>query len=220
MSKSKRKVPETIGEQLYWTYSNLAMAHAAVSGNSTQFEALHFMIRARLYKGLLDGRMKLGSLLDDEKVKLNAPRGCCYCGADTTLTVDHLIPKSLGGAESADNTVWACRKCNSSKNARDVFEWWQLAHPDVFPPLLLIRRYLKLAVRYCTEMGLMAVPLDAAPPLPFRLKSIPEDYPDPRGLCLWATLPRTIPSLQDCVQAEHASVSSQRSEDAEISREE
>jgi hypothetical protein len=42
---------------------------------------------------------------------------CWYCGKVAT-TVDHLKPKSLGGTESLDNLVAACKPCNSSKKAK------------------------------------------------------------------------------------------------------
>ena len=61
-----------------------------------------------------------------------------------------------------------------------------LAERKQFPPLLLLRRYLKLAVAHATEAGLMDCPLDAAPsPLPFSLTHVPRNYPPPPELRLW-----------------------------------
>ena len=40
---------------------------------------------------------------------------CAYCGATLTedeATIEHVLPISKGGADSADNMVIACRKCN------------------------------------------------------------------------------------------------------------
>ena len=45
---------------------------------------------------------------------------CRYCGAtapDATLTVDHVVPVSLGGTDKPDNLVAACRDCNAGKAA-------------------------------------------------------------------------------------------------------
>ncbi|WP_080681919.1 HNH endonuclease [Sorangium cellulosum] len=49
---------------------------------------------------------------------------CVYCGTTPPpkLHGDHLIPRHRGGPESGDNLVWACRSCNSSKNARDLLD--------------------------------------------------------------------------------------------------
>lgn len=43
---------------------------------------------------------------------------CRYCGAkapDVTLTVDHVIPTTLGGGDEPNNLVTACQPCNSGK---------------------------------------------------------------------------------------------------------
>ena len=45
---------------------------------------------------------------------------CRYCGetAPTVkLTVDHVIPKALGGADDPTNLVTACQPCNSGKSS-------------------------------------------------------------------------------------------------------
>jgi 5-methylcytosine-specific restriction endonuclease McrA len=43
---------------------------------------------------------------------------CQYCGARTSLTVDHVIPRSKGGASSWDNIVASCAPCNRRKGDR------------------------------------------------------------------------------------------------------
>jgi hypothetical protein len=116
-------------------------------------------------------------------LKMVLPQACCYCGSREHLSVDHLIPTKRGGANSGDNLVWACRSCNSAKCARDVLEW--LAEKNQFPPVLLLRRYLKLAIEMSTARDLMNSPLNAAPELPFSLSAIPTSYPSPSQLRLW-----------------------------------
>lgn len=175
--------PATVAELLYWSYANLAMAHSAVSANAMSFGQVHFMIRARLYKGLNAGTMKIGSLADDERLKMILPQACCYCASRDRLSVDHLIPTKRGGADTGDNLVWACRSCNSSKCATDALEW--LAQRNQFPPLLLLRRYLKLAVELCQERQLMDSRIESALELPFALSAVPTSYPTPAHLKLW-----------------------------------
>ncbi len=44
---------------------------------------------------------------------------CQYCGRkDRILTVDHVIPRHLGGKDGWENLVCACVKCNSVKGNR------------------------------------------------------------------------------------------------------
>jgi len=40
---------------------------------------------------------------------------CQYCGSRSSLTVDHVIPKSKGGQSSWDNIVASCAPCNRRK---------------------------------------------------------------------------------------------------------
>jgi hypothetical protein len=173
----------TIGELLHWSYANLAMAHSAITAKIEKYGRTQFMIRSRLYKGLNNQTMSIGPLADDERLKMVLPQACCYCGSRDYLSVDHLIPTKRGGANSGDNLVWACRSCNSSKCASDALEW--LAEKKQLPPVLLLRRYLKLAIEMCRERNLMDTPLAEAPELPFSLTAIPQAFPQPSQLRLW-----------------------------------
>jgi hypothetical protein len=159
------------------------MAHAAVGDGAERYGVPHFVIRARLHKGLSEGTMKVGSMLDDERLKMNLPQCCAYCGSVGKLSLDHLIPRIAGGQDSGDNVVWACRSCNSSKGGRDLLVW--MKSKDRFPPLMLLRRYLKLALAHSTVNGLLEVSLSEAADLPFAIDHIPTSYPKPVDLVLW-----------------------------------
>ncbi len=46
---------------------------------------------------------------------------CQYCGQKTThLTIDHVIPRHLGGAHDWSNLVAACPSCNHRKGGRTL----------------------------------------------------------------------------------------------------
>ena len=58
---------------------------------------------------------------------------CVYCGAPAT-SLDHVVPKSRGGAHSWDNVVSACGRCNHVKADRAVAEMgWRLRRTPVAP---------------------------------------------------------------------------------------
>ena len=65
---------------------------------------------------------------------------CCqYCGSGLRLTLDHVIPRSRGGASSWDNVVTACVTCNLKKGDRLLHEMGmplarqpRAPHPDLF----------------------------------------------------------------------------------------
>lgn len=52
-----------------------------------------------------------------ERVLVRDGYTCYYCGSPAN-TVDHIIPRRLGGDDSMDNLVAACKKCNYSKGGR------------------------------------------------------------------------------------------------------
>lgn len=172
---------KTIKEYLYWIYANIALAHVALKNNHINYERTDYMIRAKLFKGLCTGTMNIASLYDDEKEKLKM-NICCYCGAKEKLTLDHLIPKKLCGSDTGDNLVYACQKCNSSKNAKDLIEW--ALSKDRFPPILLLRRYMKLVISYCEKNRLLDEEYNELIKinLPFRLELLPYDFPEPNKL--------------------------------------
>ena len=177
----------TIGDSLYWSYANLAMAHAAVSEGAKNYQRQHFIVRSRLHSGLLKGTMNIGSILDDERLKLKLPQACYYCGGRDKLSMDHLVARKRGGPDCGDNLTWACRSCNSSKGASDFLEW--MHKRGEFPPLLLLRRYLKLSIGFCEDKEIMDTALaqvdSLSYPLVFSIHLIPHKYPGPSELKLW-----------------------------------
>lgn len=49
---------------------------------------------------------------------------CAYCGSDSPLEQEHVIPLSKNGSHAVNNVVTACRKCNGSKGTQNVWEWY------------------------------------------------------------------------------------------------
>lgn len=175
----------TVREHIAWSYGNLARAHAALEAGVSSYRREHHGIRARLYKGLCTGSMKMRSLYDDERLKMVHTQACCYCGSTDSLTVDHMIPRIAGGSDQADNLVWACRSCNSSKRDSDMLEW--MTRKRVFPALFVLRRYIKLVAAYCSNNDLLEVDVAVAllMDLPFDLSLLPHRFPALGELRLW-----------------------------------
>lgn len=69
---------------------------------------------------------------------------CRYCRSkDNELTVDHVVPVALGGSDSPDNLVAACRDCNAGKSSSA-------------PDQALIAKIEEDAVRWAIAMRLAA----------------------------------------------------------------
>ena len=122
------KKPRTIGESLYWSYANLAMAHAALSKGATSYSRTHYVIRSKLYKGLRTGTMSLGPLTDDERVKLVVDKRCCYCGKDGALSLrawrTGLLSRSVATSETVE------RPANLSGAGWKLEPIWQIDSDD------------------------------------------------------------------------------------------
>lgn len=183
MALKKQKI-ETVKEIIYWAYANLAMAHTAVLCNQEKYLKINFIIRAKLFKGLKDQTMNIRTMFDDEKIKLQTGRICNYCGSRENLALDHIFPQKLAGQDHADNLVFACRTCNSSKGKKDLMEWMNFRKQ--FLPLMIIRRYLKLTFNYCVEKNLVDKKIEELKDidLPFKITLLPTSYPTPDKLVL------------------------------------
>ena len=61
---------------------------------------------------------------------------CQYCGKHTAqLTIDHIVPKHLGGLQTWENSVAACPSCNHHKGGRSLSEaGMMLLNPPRDPP--------------------------------------------------------------------------------------
>ncbi|HAL82373.1 MAG TPA: hypothetical protein DCO83_09155 [Mucilaginibacter sp.] len=185
---ANKKVPLTditVREHLFYAYANLAMAHTAVVKGQEKYERFNFMVRARLYKGLLTGTMNIRTLFDDEKIKLSIGTKCNYCNSTEQLALDHILAQKLGGKDVGDNLIYACKICNSSKGKKDLMEWMSFRGEE-FLPLMVIRRYLKLVINYCVDNDLMDLKLsdNVLDNVPFKLILIPINYPSPHKLRL------------------------------------
>lgn len=80
-------------------------------------EAIQFLIRKA--KGLVvDRERDTRHITADIRSEVWYRDGgrCVMCGATEYLEFDHVIPRSKGGATSADNLQILCRKCNSEKS--------------------------------------------------------------------------------------------------------
>ena len=146
------KYVTTVRQLIYWEYAKLI-------AKSAGFEKNFGFIVSR-YKKLASGQMSWSSSVHDYEKQLEHGRICVYCGAKGGLSTDHVIPVSRAGVDpriamlldSSDNCVCACKKCNSSKADKDVFEWYGTERMDNIPTLVL-SKFLKLAYRLHETQG-------------------------------------------------------------------
>ena len=67
-------------------------------------------------------RRKL-SKTERQKIYANMNGRCAYCGCEIEykdMQVDHIKPLRIGGADTLDNMISSCRRCNHYKSTLDL----------------------------------------------------------------------------------------------------
>ncbi|MCB2220722.1 MAG: HNH endonuclease [Bacteroidetes bacterium] len=192
-NSQRNKYPQTIGEKLFWSLANIKMAEQALKEKKLKYNDV-YNVRTCIYEGLLNDikekRTKASKdFLEDEKLKIKLPYVCYYCGEtnQTILETDHMIPVKKGGPNDGENLIPACKHCNSSKGAMDMLEW--MNKKSINPTVIVLRRYVKLAIKYCKENNLLEIPADDHIDLnlPFSFDLIPIRLPKPGDIKMFVT---------------------------------
>ncbi|MBS1719386.1 MAG: HNH endonuclease [Armatimonadetes bacterium] len=72
---------------------------------------------------------------------------CQYCGSKKDLTIDHVIPRWVGGPHTWDNLVACCRRCNLAKGDKTPqqaqMKLFRRPKRPHFIPYLALPTYLK-----------------------------------------------------------------------------
>jgi 5-methylcytosine-specific restriction endonuclease McrA len=77
---------------------------------------------------------------------------CQYCGRQGgTLTLDHVMPRRLGGRDTWENLVAACRPCNQRKGGRTPEEARMPLRRRPFEPRATVTALFPLEVAASTE---------------------------------------------------------------------
>jgi len=105
-----------------------------------------------MFKKLQSGKIKWSSSIREYIRDLERDKICIYCSSAHDLSIDHLIPKSRGGPDIADNAILACRTCNSSKGDKGVYEWYGLNRRNEIPRIVE-GKYLKLLYGLHEDLG-------------------------------------------------------------------
>ncbi len=111
----QRAVVLALGQKAEIVASNGTMLHSpSVTIASPSVIRLRAYVRVPYRR--LSGTPTLAGLIARDGDK------CAYCTTRSADTIDHVHPKSRGGAHTWENTVAACSRCNSRKSNKTVKE--------------------------------------------------------------------------------------------------
>lgn len=127
-------IVKTIGEEIFYEYAKLISRSA--------FGRLDYGFITKRFQDLRDGVINISGTIREWQREQELPKECVFCGKRDRLQTDHLIPRSRGGLDSADNVVWSCAFCNASRGDKGVFQWLGLKKKDDLHRLVA-GKYLK-----------------------------------------------------------------------------
>jgi len=140
---------KSIRDLIYWQYAKIISESAGYGKKQYGFVMNRF-------KALKSGEISWSTSIREyikEREKLDV---CIYCGSKTDLTIEHILPRSRGGPDTPDNAVWVCRKCNSSKGGKRLYEWYELDRRYEVPRIAE-GKYLKLLYSLHEENGMLEI---------------------------------------------------------------
>jgi len=141
----------TICEEIFYEYAKLISRSA--------YGSLQRGFITDRFKKLRDGEITISGTMREWERKQELPKECVFCRSTSDLTTDHLIPRSRGGDDSADNLVLACQSCNTSRGEKGVFEWLGLKEKDKLHRLVA-GKYLKQLLILHDQVGTLEIAKD------------------------------------------------------------
>jgi rubrerythrin len=147
VSKMPPKAVKTLRDLIFWQYAKIISESARIGKKQFQFVMNRF-------KKLQSGEIRWSTTIREfvrEREKIDE---CIYCGSREHLTKEHILPLSRGGPDHPDNVVWVCRRCNSSKGDKRLYEWYGLERRYEVPRVAE-GKYLKLLYSLLEIKGLL-----------------------------------------------------------------
>jgi 5-methylcytosine-specific restriction endonuclease McrA len=124
--RQRKYIQSTKGKQKYQAWVDSGQRKVAQQGTNARFYKtakgrITYAVHRQNYRALHKGTP--GTITKEQWVAVCKfyDNRCLACGKKPrALSVDHVIPLSLGGSNSIDNIQPLCRSCNSRKNAKAI----------------------------------------------------------------------------------------------------
>ena len=108
--------------------------------------------------------------------------GCAYCTSRKALTVDHVVPTSLGGAKrSLTNLLPCCFRCNRAKGGMSAERWFASLDESFTERLVEALRRFEGTPSSSAALG----PLEPLSPRPDPLDAVFERMLREGGVLFW-----------------------------------
>lgn len=141
---------KTIREEIYWQYAKLISKAAGFGVEEGRAFQMSTFVKLR------DGKIKWSSAIGEYVKEHENKKVCIYCESSEKLTLDHILPTCRGGPNIADNAIFVCKKCNSSKGPKRLYEWYGFDNKDKIPSIAE-GKYLKLIFELHNKLGTLDI---------------------------------------------------------------
>jgi len=108
------------------------------------------------FQALKSGEITLAGQMAEWAEEL--PQACAFCGSQSDLQADHLIPLNREGSDEPDNRVTACAPCVKDRADRGIYEWLGPKKKDGLHRLVA-GKYLLALYKLHKEKWTLAIPV-------------------------------------------------------------
>lgn len=162
----------TIQDLIYYQYAKIVARRAFGTADGKEAKSKHYGFIKKTFRELKSGAKSWSEITREDWQFVEAEKKCAYCGSESDLHREHIVPKSLAIRAECKNCdviqgihnqtcpepgrrIWACAGCNFLKGTKGLYEFYKEKYPseikfyDFIPPLLE-KKYLK-TIKNCHE---------------------------------------------------------------------
>ena len=158
---------ETIRDLIFYQYAKIVARRAFAAADGKEAKKQHYGFIKNTFRELKSGVKSWSEITREDWQFVEAEKRCVYCGSESDLHREHIVPKSLAirpecktcdVIQGIHNQIWACAGCNCLKGTKGLYEFYRAKYPgerkfyDLIPPLLE-KKYLKTIINchQCAE---------------------------------------------------------------------
>ncbi len=149
----KRK---TVREVLFYEYAkiiaNRVLETDEKSSKSEKELKQYWGFVRNKFESMKRGRITPSGVVKENKMLVQKDgQRCAYCGSTSQLQWEHIVPLSLGGPDTIDNLVRACRTCNLTKGNKTPSELYENRWHQI--PRIIRGKYIKVLLAEHEKQG-------------------------------------------------------------------
>jgi len=148
---------KTIQDLIYYQYAKIIARRAFCLINGKAAKGMHYGFIKTVFGELKSGVKSWSEITREDMQLVEGEKQCVYCGSETDLHKEHIVPKSLRITQKCQkcetiqgigNQIWACGRCNSMKEGKGLYQFFKEKYEgerkfyDLIPPLAE-KKYLK-----------------------------------------------------------------------------